>query len=103
MTLQSLQGAANAAGSHVQHGEFLTCLREFRAHGGVGGGWRCRRRRWLLDGRLLINHPTNFGDLTNDGWHKLPHDRVLGVGCDDPTTFHRISILEVTGKGKAIW
>ncbi len=54
----------------------------------------------LLDGQLLINHPTNFRDLTNDGWHKMPNDRVLGVGCDDPTTFHRIEIVEITAPAR---
>jgi hypothetical protein len=57
--------------------------------------------RGLLDGQVLINFPTDFRDLNTDGWRRMPNDRVIGVACDDPTTFHRIQILEVTGNGQA--
>ncbi len=60
-----------------------------------------RRHKGLLDGQVLVNY-VDFRDLTNDGWHRMPNDRILGVGCDDPTLFYRIQILEVTGNGKAI-
>jgi hypothetical protein len=56
----------------------------------------------LLDGQVLVNFPTDFRNLTNDSWHRMPNDTVLGVACDDPTTFHRIHLVEVTGSGKAI-
>jgi hypothetical protein len=57
--------------------------------------------RAFLDGSLLLDHGTDLSDMKTDHWHSVKNDRLLAVGCDDPTTFHRIWIAEISGKGKA--
>jgi hypothetical protein len=55
----------------------------------------------LLDGKVLAEYRGDFRDLGSDDYRDLGDVRVVGVACDDPTVFHHVGIIEVTGSGKA--
>jgi hypothetical protein len=52
-----------------------------------------------LDGVLIQEYKTDFNDLLVDGWRETKDKSVLAVGCDDPTVFKSIQIVEYTGSG----
>lgn len=54
----------------------------------------------LLDGKELMAHPTDFRDLTCDSYRDMPNKKFLAVACDDPTVFHYIQVVEISGVGK---
>jgi hypothetical protein len=56
----------------------------------------------LLDGKVLLRHKTDFRDLTCDEWREMRDTTILGVACDDPTVFHYVQVVEITGKGKKL-
>jgi hypothetical protein len=58
--------------------------------------------RGMLNGKELITHKTDYRDLTMDDWRKLRDPRCLGVCCDDPTVFHYVRLVEISGTGKKL-
>ena len=59
--------------------------------------------RAYLDGLLLIERKTDFKEvMANENW-ALPDSTLIGVGSwDQSTIFHRIEVLELSGKGQFI-
>lgn len=56
-----------------------------------------------LDGELITQWQTDFSDARLDRRWDLPDQRLLGVGSwRSPTAFHKIELLEITGRGKAL-
>lgn len=53
----------------------------------------------LVNGKALLQNQ-DPRTLNSDDWRRMKNDRLLGVACDDPCTFHRIQIVEITGSGK---
>jgi hypothetical protein len=60
------------------------------------------RIRGILDGKVLVDHPTDFRDVGSDQWRNLRDASVLAVACDDPTVFHHVRVTEITGTGKKL-
>jgi hypothetical protein len=56
--------------------------------------------RCLLDGKEIVKADPK--DLAADAFRKLTDQRLLGVVCDDPTVFHYVRIVEISGPGKKI-
>ncbi len=54
----------------------------------------------LLDGKVIAEYRGDFHDLGSDGYRDLKDPSLLGVACDDPTVFHYVRVIEVTGTGK---
>jgi hypothetical protein len=42
----------------------------------------------------------DYKDLSSDNWHTVKDPSVLTVACDDPTVFHHVRVIEITGSGK---
>jgi hypothetical protein len=56
-----------------------------------------------LDGKLLRSDRTDYRTLVQDqNWFSLKDNSVLGVACDEPVTFYRLYLVEVTGRGKRL-
>jgi len=58
--------------------------------------------RALVNGTVLLDHKTNFRDLGVDDWRAMPDTKLLGVACDDPTVFHYVRVVEISGKGAKV-
>jgi hypothetical protein len=56
--------------------------------------------RALLNGKELSNLKTDFSNLTCDNWRQIRDTKLLAVACDDPTVFHYVQIVEITGAGQ---
>ena len=54
----------------------------------------------FVDGKLIVNYPTDFADLRNDSWHDLKDKTALGLSCDDPAAFYAMHLIEASGSGK---
>jgi hypothetical protein len=59
--------------------------------GGVSG---------LLNGKVLMEVKTDYQDLLCDDWRKIRDQNLLAIACDDPTVFHYVRLIEITGSGK---
>ncbi|MBI5396191.1 MAG: hypothetical protein HZA91_12920 [Verrucomicrobia bacterium] len=56
-----------------------------------------------LDGRLVSHWKTDYTDGGVSGSWQLPDYRLLGVGAYQAVvTFHKIELLEITGRGKPV-
>jgi WD40 repeat protein len=55
--------------------------------------------RGYLDGKKIAEH-FDFTTLMSDFWRKMPDTSLLAIGCDDPTIFHSVRVVEVSGPGK---
>jgi hypothetical protein len=54
----------------------------------------------LLNGKALITYKTDFANLVCDDWRKIRDTKHLAVACDDPTVFHYVRVVEITGSGR---
>jgi hypothetical protein len=61
---------------------------------------RKRGVRGLLNGKVLLEVHTDYQDLLCDGWRQIRDQSLLAVCCDDPTVFHYVHLIEITGAGK---
>lgn len=58
------------------------------------------RVRCLIDGQLIAEYKTDYSNMSRNGKWAMPDQLRLGLGTwDGPTTFHRLAICEVTGRG----
>ncbi len=56
-----------------------------------------------LDGKLISEWTTDYGDASLDRVWDLPDKRLLALGSSDSFfEFYKIDLLEVTGKGRAV-
>jgi hypothetical protein len=57
--------------------------------------------RGLLNGKVLMQHD-GFDDLNMDVWRKMRDPSLLALGCDDPTVFPEVRVIEISGPGQRI-
>jgi hypothetical protein len=57
-----------------------------------------------IDGQKMVDWKTDYSDMSKDPSASLPDAKRLGIGIwgNSKTTFHDISVREVTGKGKLL-
>jgi hypothetical protein len=53
----------------------------------------------LINGLELISHKTDYSDMKL-GVFALDGNPPLAIGCDDVTVFHKLELLEISGRGR---
>lgn len=86
-------------GFDPDHGADLPKLIEPKVQYVVTAQVRQGSVKGLVNGKMLMEH-RDVRNLRADDWRRMKNESILGIACDDPCTFHRIQIVEVTGKGK---
>jgi hypothetical protein len=61
---------------------------------------RKRGVRGLLNGKVLMEVKTDYRNLLSDDWRRIRDPSLLAIACDDPTVFHYVRLIEITGTGK---
>ncbi len=56
----------------------------------------------IIDGQPIVHFKTDYKDLSLGGFRHMKNSSALGIGCDDPTVFTKIQIVEVKGAGKPL-
>ena len=89
--LSNSNPTSRPAGACLENGRRHECIVQVRNAG----------LKAFLDGRLIVEHRTDYSDLGNLPERSLRDPRLLGVGSFmSPTIFQTIEVLEVTGAGK---
>lgn len=52
-----------------------------------------------VNGKQLVNLPTDYTRLRVDSWHRIGETSNLAIWCDDPTVFYQVEVNEVSGRG----
>jgi tetratricopeptide (TPR) repeat protein len=52
-----------------------------------------------VNGKQLLNLPTDYTRLRTDSWHRIGETSNLAIFCDDPTVFYQVEVNEVSGRG----
>ncbi len=52
-----------------------------------------------LDGVLIRQYKTDFTDLLADSWREIKDKSLLALGCDEPTVFQAVQLVEYDGFG----
>jgi len=55
----------------------------------------------FLDGKLIREHKTDYSDMSRAHEYDLRDNSLVGLfAWDNPTIFHAVEIIEITGRGK---
>jgi len=55
----------------------------------------------FLDGKLILEHKTDYSEMSRASEYDLRDNSLLGLfAWDNPTVFHSVEVIEITGRGK---
>lgn len=60
-----------------------------------------RSRRVLVNDKLVTGYQ-RFAALKADSWHQTNDKDTLALFCDDPTTFRKFELVEISGSGNKV-